>query len=72
MTEKNKRKRFEIEQQASIFACLLLMPTQCISEDLADPIDLADDGFIKKLAKKYDVPENAVAFRLAYYKMHKI
>lgn len=71
MMEK-KRTSFDIEQEASIFACLLLMPTQCIREDLAEPIDLANHGFIKKLAKKYEVPENAVAFRLAYYKMHKI
>lgn len=69
---KKERTSFEIEQEASIFACLLLMPKQCIEEDLAEPIDLCEDGFITKLAKKYQVPENAVAFRLAYYKTNKI
>lgn len=60
----------ELEQEANLFACLLLMPSQCIKEDMKNGFDLGDTGMISKLAKKYDVPENAIAFRLLYFKEH--
>lgn len=72
ISRRKPREERSIENEANIFACLILMPTQCIKEDLAEPIDLCDKGFITRLAKKYEVPENAVAFRLAYYKMYEI
>lgn len=60
----------ELEQEANLFACLLLMPSQLIKQDLENGVDLGETGMISKLAKKYDVPENAVAYRILFFKEH--
>jgi Zn-dependent peptidase ImmA (M78 family) len=60
-----------LEQEANLFAMLLLMPKQCIAEDIAAGLDLTDNDKLKVLAKKYDVPLTALAIRIAYYLKHK-
>jgi Zn-dependent peptidase ImmA (M78 family) len=59
------------EIQANQFAAELLMPQDLIREDIkkAGIIDLTDDKFIDKLAKKYQVSSQAMAIRLSrlYY-----
>ena len=60
----------ELESEANLFACLLLMPSELIKRDLEKGLDLGDTGMISRLSKKYDVPENAMAYRLLYFKEH--
>ncbi len=54
----------KMEDEASIFACLLLMPKKFIHEDLKKGLDLGDDEAFKKLCKKYEVSAAQLAFRL--------
>jgi Zn-dependent peptidase ImmA (M78 family) len=57
----------EDEKEANLFAAELLMPFQFIQEELAaiEVLDLEDDS-ISKLAEKYEVSTQAMAFRLSY------
>ena len=65
------RKDKILEDEASLFAMLLLMPKQHIENDLANGLDLGSDEDMKRLAKKYGVPLTALAYRIAYYHKHK-
>jgi Zn-dependent peptidase ImmA (M78 family) len=60
-----------LEQEANLFALLLLMPTKFIAEDLRQPIDLADDTWLKNTAKKYGVSITALTARISYYLKHQ-
>jgi Zn-dependent peptidase ImmA (M78 family) len=57
----------EDEKEANLFAAELLIPVQFIQEELAaiEVLDLEDDS-ISKLAEKYEVSTQAMAFRLSY------
>jgi Zn-dependent peptidase ImmA (M78 family) len=56
------------EMEANFFAAELLMPKSFLEKDLSElgSIDLLNDGKLRKLASKYDVSSQALAFRLAY------
>jgi Zn-dependent peptidase ImmA (M78 family) len=56
------------EKEANLFAAELLMPEEFLHRDLAElgGIDLADETELKKLAVRYQVSPQALAFRLAY------
>lgn len=56
-----------IEQEANLFALLLLMPTKVIEEDLKQPIDVTDDTWLKETAKKYGVSNTALTARISYH-----
>jgi Zn-dependent peptidase ImmA (M78 family) len=61
----------ELEDEANLFACLLLMPKEIFKEELEKiSFDLGSDEAIKTLAKKFQVPLSACAFRLAFYYKH--
>lgn len=62
----------KIEQEANTFACLLLMPKELIQKDLENEIDLAEGNFFIELAKKYDVPLNALVYRISLLKNKNI
>jgi Zn-dependent peptidase ImmA (M78 family) len=53
-----------LEDEANIFACLILMPKVSIAKDLESGVNLEDDTWIKMMCKKYDVPMTALVFRL--------
>lgn len=55
------------EKEANLFACLLLMPKEMIKKDVENGLDLGDDKALKGLAKKYQVPLNAMVYRLSLY-----
>lgn len=61
-----------MEDEANVFACLLLMPKEMIEEDLKQPMDLGSDDYMKELAKKYQVPLTALMFRMRLLKQFKI
>ena len=56
------------EKEANLFAAELLMPEQFLAKDLLSlgSIDLFDEIQLGKLAKRYKVSTQALAFRLAY------
>ena len=60
-----------IEDEANYFALMILMPTQLLRNELKKPIDLCGNDLVKTLAKKFDVPENAVVQRLAILKIEE-
>jgi Zn-dependent peptidase ImmA (M78 family) len=66
------RQEPELEREANIFACCLLMPKQLIEEDLKQGFDLGNDDAAAKLAKKYDVPMNALIYRIWLLNNYKI
>lgn len=57
----------QMEAEANAFALELLMPEHLLRADIArmGGIDLAEDGAIEKLAKRYRVPLAAMAMRLS-------
>lgn len=57
----------ELEREASYFACMLLIPQKFLKEDMTEDFDLSDDNRIKELAKKYQVPLNAMLLRIQIY-----
>lgn len=64
-------KNKELESEANLFAILLLMPSEFIKKDFEAGISLVDENWLKDLAKKYEVPVNAVVMRYSYYLKHK-
>ncbi|MCA6503819.1 MAG: ImmA/IrrE family metallo-endopeptidase [Pseudanabaena sp. M135S2SP2A07QC] len=66
--EKSSKGEFEDEKEANLFAAELLMPVDFIKSDLAEKseFDLEDEEFIKELAGRYGVSNQAMTFRLAY------
>jgi len=60
----------EWENEATIFAMLLLMPSKFIKEDLKDGMEINDDDRLKALCKKYDVSLTAMCMRIAWFKKH--
>lgn len=54
----------EMEQEASLFAMLLLMPTKFIEQDLNKGFDMGSDEDMKALAKKYGVSLTALVVRI--------
>lgn len=56
----------ELEREANYFAACLLMPSEFIERDLVDEeyVDLLDDDFLCKLARKYRVSTQALIIRL--------
>lgn len=59
------------EEEANLFAMLLLMPEKFVAEDVKNGIDLGNDEYINRLAKKYQVTKTMAALRIAYYFRHK-
>lgn len=55
------------EREANHFAAELLMPQRFIERELRDvgEMDLVDDYFLRKLARRYSVSTQAMLFRLA-------
>lgn len=66
----------DLENEANLFACLLLMPKQFIAKDIEEmKIDLGgvkngDEDELQKLCKKYGVSLTALTYRIAIYKKH--
>lgn len=56
-----------LENEANVLACLILMPKVFFEADMKGEMDLGDDDSMKVLAKKYQVPLNALAFRIYLY-----
>jgi len=54
----------EQDREASLFAMMLLIPTDLIHEDLKKPIDLLDEKAFDKLCNKYQVPQGAMLARI--------
>ena len=54
----------EMESEANMFAFFLLMPKTLIEQDLKSDYDLGNDDFVKSLFKKYEVPMNALQYRI--------
>jgi len=52
------------EKEANAFAAELLMPQKFVERDLED-LDALDDDALQVLAEKYEVSQQAMAFRLA-------
>jgi Zn-dependent peptidase ImmA (M78 family) len=71
------RQTQELEQEANLFACLLLMPSKFIKQDLENlQVDLGGvrkggEDELMKLCKKYGVSLTALTYRIAYFKKHK-
>lgn len=55
------------EREANLFAAELLMPVRFLEQDLSDvdPVDLLDEAFVLKLARRYRVSVQALLFRLS-------
>lgn len=64
----------EMDEEANIFACLILMPKALIEEDLKNlQIDLAgNDKALKELAEKYGVTMSALFYRQQLLLKHKV
>lgn len=57
---------YQKEKEANLFASELLLPTRLLSKELRKfEIDLNDDKQINKLAKKYNVSQQALMIRLS-------
>jgi Zn-dependent peptidase ImmA (M78 family) len=54
----------QAEREANFFAASLLMPTEFLEDDIEDEIDLFDDNFLYRLARKYGVSAQALVNRL--------
>lgn len=63
MNKEEQRAMLAMEREANAFAMELLMPFDLIAADCRD-IDLCDDQGIEKLARKYRVPNGAMATRI--------
>jgi Zn-dependent peptidase ImmA (M78 family) len=70
--EVSGRQEPELEREANIFACCLLMPKKLIEQDMKNGFDLGNDDMVKQLAKKYDVPMNALIYRIYLLNNYKI
>jgi Zn-dependent peptidase ImmA (M78 family) len=58
----------ETEREANLFAAELLMPIDLLQKDLQDwtQMDIEEDeGFLRELAQRYQVSQQAMMFRLA-------
>jgi Zn-dependent peptidase ImmA (M78 family) len=70
------RQAKDMEQEANLFACLLLMPSKFIKQDIDEmEIDLggvkkSGEDELMKLCKKYGVSLTALTYRIAYFKKH--
>lgn len=63
----------QMNQDANVFAVLLLMPKESIEADLkTTQFDLADDGPLKDICKKYQVTMTAFSYRIQLLKLHGI
>lgn len=60
---------YKIEREANAFAASLLMPKQFITACIHEYYNLPDDIIIEKLAKKFNVSEIAMTFRLINLKL---
>jgi Zn-dependent peptidase ImmA (M78 family) len=54
----------DMDSEANVFAAYLLMPEAQFSAAIAGGINLDDDKWVERLAKKFRVPIGAVIFRL--------
>jgi Zn-dependent peptidase ImmA (M78 family) len=70
--EATGRQEPDLEREANIFACCLLMPKKLIEQDLKNGFDLGNDDMALKLAKKYGVPLNALIYRIYLLNNYKI
>lgn len=61
-----------MEDEANVFACLLLMPKELFKAELEKGMDLGDDTSLILLAKKFQVPLNACAFRIQLLFQHGV
>ena len=62
----------QMEQEAHLFACLLLMPKELLEKELEKPIDLGSDKDINNLAKLFQVPLTALVYRISVLKQYNI
>lgn len=58
----------EAEREANLFAAEFLMPVSFLQNDLHDrmQIDVDDETFLRELAQRYQVSQQALIFRLAH------
>lgn len=67
--EKNR----EMEREANVFAMLLLMPKQLLIKEIeTGNLDLSSDEGLLMLAKKFNVPLTAMAFRIGLLRRKEI
>lgn len=59
-----------MEEEANMFACLLLMPKKFIEEDLKTGFDIGDDSQVKDLCKKYQVSLAMLIKRVSIYEKY--
>lgn len=57
--------RKTLEDEANVFAVLLLIPEQFLVAELEKGINLADDEDMKRLCKMFGVSSTAMAFRIS-------
>lgn len=58
------------EKEANAFAAAILMPRHLLVKEInKSDYDLADDSFLKDLAKKFNVSMQAMSFRIANLKL---
>jgi Zn-dependent peptidase ImmA (M78 family) len=65
--ELTRIRREELEcmnREANVFAVYLLMPAALFDPGVRDGLDLADDDWVDRMARKFRVPKAAVIFRL--------
>jgi Zn-dependent peptidase ImmA (M78 family) len=60
------------EAKANLFAAELLMPAEMVTDDLGAPgtLDFFNDGFLRGLAKRYEVSTQALMIRLGVLGYH--
>ncbi len=61
-----------MEREANAFAMELLMPESFLRKDVGpEGIDVFDDAYIQKLAKRYKVPAAAMSARIVQLHLSK-
>jgi Zn-dependent peptidase ImmA (M78 family) len=64
--ERSSKGTDEKEQEANLFAAELLMPIDFLRKDVqvSTRVDIEDGAFLRELAKRYEVSQQAMVFRL--------
>lgn len=64
------KKELKQEDEATSFACSLLMPFDMFDKEFKSRLNLSEEDRIKELAKIFDAPQWAVVIRMKHY--HKL
>jgi Zn-dependent peptidase ImmA (M78 family) len=70
--ERKRKEDRQLEQEANLFATLLLVPGDLLKKELErEPLNWVDDERFKRLCKMFDVSATTMAYRIALLKMKK-